>query len=248
MKWTAVFFLLATLSLQAAEPVLVGHWKLDEKDGDVAADSSPAKKDAKAMNGPGRAAGKVDGAFTFDNAKKQYVEIPSSPELDKLQGGSYTVCAWFKAENAPPGTEDANDAQYAIVCKIGWHEGISYDSNKKFIFTHWLKGDTDPQWKGIGTWDTEYEPGEWHYVAGVVDKDAHVAKIYVDGELKGTTEEWDAKAEAKDFESLTWKIGSASPAADKWAWNAKASIDDVRMYTGAMNDDQMKKLYESVKK
>ena len=248
MKWTAVFFLLATLSLQAAEPVLVGHWKLDEKDGDVAADSSPSKADAKAMNGPARADGKVAGAFKFDNAKKQYVEIPSHKDLDKLQSGSYTVAAWFKAENAPPGTEDANDAQYAIVCKIGWHEGISYDSNKKFIFTHWLKGDTDPVWKGIGTWDTEYEPGEWHYVAGVVDTDAHVAKIYVDGELKGTTEEWDAKAVAKDFETLPWKIGSASPAAEKWAWNAKATIDDVRLYNGAMNDDQMKKLFESVKK
>ena len=72
-----------------------------------------------------------------------------------------------------------------------------------------------------------------------------MAKIFVDGELKGTTQEWDEKAKAKDFEQITWKIGVASPTAEKWAWPAKASIDDVRLYNGALSDEAVKKLYDT---
>lgn len=238
--------ILSVSALYAAEPVLVGQWKLDDKEGDVVADSSPNKNDAKAFNGPGRVAGKTGGAFSFDGAK-QYVEIPNSKDLEKLQAGSYAISAWFKADKAPPGTDDANDAQYAIVIRTGWHEGLSYGNDKKFTFTHWLKGDADPSWNGV-VGDTEYEPGEWHHLVGVVDNDAHVAKIYVDGELKGTSQEWDAKAVAKDYEKITWKIGVGSPAAEKWAWHAKGAISDVRIYASALTDDQVKALYESTSK
>ncbi|HLX61612.1 MAG TPA: LamG domain-containing protein [Planctomycetota bacterium] len=229
----------------AAEPVLVGHWKLDEKDGDVVADSSASKNNAKAMNAPARVPGKVGGAFSFDG-KNQYVEIPNSKELEKLQLGSYAIAAWFKAENVPLGTTDeANDAQYGIVLRTGWHEGVTYTKDKKFLFTHWIMGEKDPVWTGIGAWDTDYEPGEWHHLVGVVDKDARVAKIYVDGELKGTTEPWDAKAVAKDYAQITWKIGIGNPGSDKYAWPAKGAIDDVRLYASALSDEQVKAIYDA---
>ena len=247
MKHALLFLLLAVSFVSAAEPVLVGQWKLDDKDGDVAADSAPAKNNAKAMNAPARVAGKVGGAFSFDG-KKQYVEIPNSKDLEKIQMGSYTVAAWFKAENVPPGSDDANDAQYGIVIRTGWHEGLAYGNDKKFMFTHWLKGDPDPVWTGIGTGDSDYEPGQWHHVVGVVDKDAHVAKIYVDGELKGTTQEWDAAAVARDYEQITWKIGVGAPGSEKYAWNAKGAINDVRMYSSALTDAQVKALYDTAVK
>jgi hypothetical protein len=244
MKHT-LFLLVFAMSVSfAAEPVLVGHWKLDDKDGDTVVDSSTSKNNAKAMNTPGRVEGKLGGALSFDG-KKQHVEIPNSKELEKLQMGSYAIAAWFKAENAPPGTtDDANDAQYGIVLRTGWHEGLTYTKDKKFMFTHWLKGDADPVWTGIGTWDTEYAPGEWHHIVGVVDKDAHVAKIYVDGELKGTSQEWDAKAAPRDYEQMTWKIGVGNPDADKYGWPAKGAIDDVRLYASTLSDEQVKALYE----
>ncbi len=246
MKFACLILLLAASVFSfAAEPVLVGHWKLDDKDGDVVVDSSPSKNNAKAMNGPGRVDGKVGGAFSFDG-KNQYVEIPNSKELEKIQLGSYAIAAWFKAENAPPGTaDDANDAQYGIVLRTGWHEGLSYTKDKKFLFTHWIMGGADPVWTGTGAWDMDYEPGEWHHIVGVVDKDARVAKIYVDGELKGTTEAWDSKTPAKDFEQITWKIGVGNPGSEKYAWNAKGAIDDVRMYASALSDEQVKALYDA---
>ena len=164
--------------------------------------------------------------------------------MDKIQEGSYTVAAWFKPEIAPPGTEDsANDAQYGIVIKTGWHLGLSYSNNKKFMMTHWLKGDTDPVWKGIGTWQDEYDPGQWYHLVGVVDQKEQVVKIYVDGELKGTSDPWDTGAKTRDYEQQTWKIGVAAPGSEKYAWFAKAMIDDVRIYNGALSDDQVQALY-----
>ena len=245
MKHTLMQLLLSlSFIAAAAEPVLVGHWKLDEKDGDVAADSAPGKNNGKAMDSPGRVAGN-GGAFSFDG-KKQYVEIPNSKDLEKIQMDSYSMAAWFKPENVPPGTTDeANDSQYGIVLRTGWHEGLTYTKDKKFLFTHWLAGEANPTWTGVGSWDTEYEPAQWHHVVGVVDNEAHVAKIYVDGELKGTTEAWDAKAKAKDFEQITWKIGVGNPGSAQYAWNAKGAIRDVRLYTGALNDAQVKTLYDA---
>lgn len=250
MKLAFVAVLLGISLAFAAEPTLVGHWKLDEKEGDKVADSSPSKNDAKAMHEPARVEGKAGGAFSFDG-KKQYVEIPNSKDLEKIQMGSYTLSAWFKAENAPPGTTDeANDSQYGIVLRTGWHEGLTYTKEKKFVFTHWLLGnDGMPAWTGIGSWDTEYEPGQWHHVVGVVDTTARVAKIFVDGELKGTTDAWDEKAKAKDYEAaITWKIGIGNPGSPSYAWPAKGAIDDVRIYSNALTDEQVKALFDAAGK
>lgn len=246
MKTVMLFLFAATLAA-AGEPALVGHWKLDDKEGDAVEDSSASKTNGKAFGNPGRVAGKVGGAFSFDG-KDQRIEVPNSKELENVQESSYSIAAWFKAENTPPGTDDANDAQYGILIKTGWHEGLSYENTKKFSFTHWIKGDPNPVWSGIGTWETEYEPGEWHHVVGVTDKDARVAKIYVDGELKNTSQEWDTGAVAREFEQMSWKIGVAAPGSAKYAWPAKGAIDDVRIYSGALSDEQVKALYDGKEK
>ncbi len=228
----------------AAEPALIGHWKLDDKDSDGAIDSSPSKNHGKVANKPGRSAGKIGGAFQF-NGKDAHIEIPNSEPLDKLQAGSYSLAAWFKPANAPPGTDDANDAQYGIVIKTGWHEGLSYGNDKKFTMTHWLKGDGDPVWKGIGTWEEEFEPGSWYHLVGVVDTEENVVRIYVDGELKKTSESWESDAKARDYEQQTWKIGVAAPGSDRYAWNANGAIDDVRIYKGTLSEEQVRAIYEA---
>jgi hypothetical protein len=245
MKFNALSALLVSLivpAVMAAEPI--GHWTLDDKEGDTVTDISSGKNNGKAKNIASRVEGKVGGAFTF-NGKDSHVEIPNSKELDTVQNGSFTLCAWFKAEDAPAGTDDANNAQYAILVKTGWHMGLHYGNDKKFAFAYFLKGDTDAVWNGIGTWDTEYEPGAWHHVVGVIEKDNRVAKIYVDGELKGTSTEWDTAAVARDYGNETWKIGTGRPGAEKWGWSAKAAIDDVRIYNVALKEEEVKALYDS---
>lgn len=229
----------------SAEPQLAGHWKLDDSGGDTVVDSSAAKNHGQAVAHPGRTKGKIGGAFAF-NGKDSYVEIRNSKDLEKIQDGSYSIAAWFQPEIVPPGTKDAaNDAEFGIVIKTGWHEGLSYNRHKQFTMAHWLKGDAEPVWHGIGTWEDEYQPGQWYHVVGVVDQKERVVKIFVNGVLKRTSDPWTEGAQARDYEQQTWKIGVAGPGNDQYAWFARGAIDDVRIYKEALTEEQVKSLYSA---
>jgi hypothetical protein len=225
---------------------LVGHWKFnDAKDSTTAADSSPYANHANLKDGPKWVEGKSGGALEFDG-KAAHVEIPHSESTKGLHEGNYTISAWFKAADAPPGQEDANNAHYAVVIKTGWHEGLAYSNEKKFIHTHWLAGEKpeEPKWTGAGTWEEGFDPGAWHHVVGVVDRKAGEVRLYVNGEHKSTSESFEANAKARDFGEATWKIGIASPGSEKWAWQAKATIDDVRLYKKALSADEAAALFK----
>lgn len=231
------------LGLQGKDPV--GHWKFDdEKTSTSAADSSAGKNAATLMNGPAWTTGKVAGALNFDG-KDDYVEIPNTKDLEDVQEGSFTLAAWFKPENAPPGTESANDAQYAIIIKTGWHTGLHYSGDKKFNFAFFIQGDPDPVWAGTGAYEMDYEPGSWYHVAGVVDKAGKVSRCYVNGELTGTSEEWAADAKTREYGQATWKIGAGGPGFANWAWHAKGAIDDVRIYNRALTAEEIKAVCEA---
>ncbi|HEX7896970.1 MAG TPA: sigma-70 family RNA polymerase sigma factor [Planctomycetota bacterium] len=219
-----------------AEPTrvseLVAWWPLDEK-------ADPLK----VVGEVGKAEGKVKGCFTFDG-KGGYLEAPNSPALDKVQNGNYTLAAWFKPAAKPAGANDeVNDAAFGIVIKTGWHTGLSYTREGKFIMTHWVTKDGEPEWKGAGTWSETYEPGQWYHVAGVVDKGVGTVAILVNGELVHS-EELGANREARPTDS-TWKVGIASPGAEQWAWPARGAIDDVRIYQRALSPMEVKALFEA---
>ena len=128
-----IFLALVVVFLRAGreDESLVGHWKLDdEKASATAADSSGRKFHGKLVKGPAWSAGQVGGALQFDG-KGAHVALPNAPALDKLHEGSYTVMAWFKPADVPPGKEAANNAAYGIVIKAGWHEGLYYNNESK---------------------------------------------------------------------------------------------------------------------
>ena len=217
---------------------LVGHWTFDEADGEKVEDASGQGHAGTFQGSVKRGDGKLGKALVFDGSGG-HVEIFKTTVLDAVHQNSYTVAAWFKPENLPPGTEDANDATYGIVLRSGWHLGIAYNGEGKFIMTHWTAPET---WAGAGSWEDTYPPGRWHHVAGVVDRPAGTVKIYVNGEEKGTGE-FAAGAEPKAYET-SWKIGIGGPGAEKWAWPAKGAIDDVRLYRKALTADEVKALFE----
>lgn len=233
----------------AAVPGLVGHWTFDETERDRAADSSGQGNHGRCIGGPRWVAGKVGGALEFDG-KDDVVEIPSSPSLENLQEGSYTIAAWFKPADTPPGQESDNHAHYGIVNKTGWHLGLRYGNDNKFVFEHWLQGDDpdQPQWAGIGTWDETFDPGKWYHVAAVVDAKEGTATIFVNGEEKGVSEAWDPKAKSREYGQTPWRIGHANPGAKEWAWPAKGTIDDVRLYNRPLKAAEIAELYRAGEK
>jgi len=228
----------------AKSPDLVGHWKLDEKEGAAVADLSGRGHAGKIVGEVSRGEGKAGGAFSFDG-KGGHVELPNSKDLDAVQEGSYSISVWFKPQDVPPGKESENNANYGIVIKTGWHEGLHFSNEGKFVMTHWLQGKTDdePEWKGAGTWEQTYEAGKWYHVVGVVDKGSGQTRIFVNGEQVNTAE-WTPNAAARKFETSTWKIGIGSPGAEQWSWPTKGSVDDVRIYNRPLSKADVKALFE----
>lgn len=224
----AAFALAALLCLQ--DDSLVLRLKFDDqKVGDG----------AKAVGKVEFAEGKAAGALKVDGAG--HVELANSDALDKIQAESYTVMAWFKPDSVPPGTESANDARFGIVIKAGWHTGLSYNGEKQFVMEHWLSapaGSEEAVWAGAGTWEDSHDAGKWVHVAGVVDRKAGTTKIYVNGEMKNSAD-WEAGKAARDPGRQPWRVGIASPGAEKWAWPAKGLVDDVRFYKKALDDAEV---------
>jgi len=212
--------------------------------------------DAKLDEAVVKAAGKVEwgegrkgGALKLDGAGG-HLQLANSDALDKLQAESYSLSAWFKPEDVPPGTESDNNARYGILIKEGWHSGLSYNGEKQFVMEHWLApaaGSDEPVWAGAGTWEDSNDAGKWYHVAGVVDRKAGMTKLYVNGELKNTAE-WEAGKASRDPAKAPWRIGIASPGAKKWSWPAKGSIDDVRLYKKALSDAEVTAVYKELTK
>jgi serine/threonine-protein kinase len=77
-----------------ADPALVGWWRLDERAGLVASDSSRHRNHGALRNGGTWEAGRVGGALALDGMD-DHVRVPDSPSLASLSG-QLTMAAWVK--------------------------------------------------------------------------------------------------------------------------------------------------------
>jgi hypothetical protein len=226
----------------AADPDLVGHWTFDEGAGGDAKDSSGNHHDGKLKGGAGWAPGKIGGGLLCDG-KGAYVQLPNSPILDRLQSESFSLAAWYKPDVVPPGPADANDSAQGILVKQGWHEGLVFTRDARFIMEHWLEGNVHAVG---GTWSDTYAPGQFYHVASVVDRAEGKTQVYVNGALKDSRD-WTPGAATRDFGTTPWRIGIGTPGAPKWSYPARGVIDDVRMYRRALKPEEIQSLYESGK-
>ena len=78
---------------------------------------------------------------------------------------------------------------------------------------------------------------------GVVDRKGGSTKLYLNGELKNSAD-WEAGKASRDTAQEPWRVGIASPGAEKWSWPAKGSISDVRIYKKALSDAEVSALYK----
>ena len=105
----------------------------------------------------------------------------------------------------------------------------------------WIRADTNQQPK---QWPSAYTPfptdGKWHHVVGVVENKKSV-KIYLDGELKKTTDAPDPISVAygandKPTIAYTRHLGGI--------WY-EGAIDEVAVYEDALGDADVKQLYNA---
>ncbi|MDJ0701184.1 MAG: DNRLRE domain-containing protein, partial [Woeseiaceae bacterium] len=215
--------------LASAQGPPIAHWMLDDAGGMIAVDSAGGH-DGTLNGNASWIAGAIGGGLAVDYADgEDYIEIPNSPGLENVQEGDYTLAAWFRPDSTPPGIGSDNDANYGILVKEGWHTGIFFTNDNRFGFNQILDGNT-----GVGLESTNtFSPGDFHHVAGVVDRAAGMMSIYVNGLLEGTRS-FTPGAAAREYGTETWKIGVANPNGTAWGWPADGAIDDVRIYDQAL--------------
>jgi tRNA A-37 threonylcarbamoyl transferase component Bud32 len=211
------------------DPALVGYWALDEGKGNEAADATG--KLVGRIQGASWAPGRFGSALEFGR-QGSVLELPNSPELDRLQEANYTVVVWVK-----PKPTTGNEI-YAIIAKPGRHTGIFYNSQGRFFMVHWLAA-TEPVYMQVDS--NEVPGGEFHHVASVLDRASGLTRMYVDGQLRGERR-WTPGARSIDFGRRPWRIGCAAPEVEE---SAKATIDEIRLYSRALSAAEIEFLYWS---
>ena len=204
----------------AAEPMLAGHWRLDETSGTTATDSSRNANDATVTGTTTWGSAVRQNGFTFDGS----TEIRATG----LSGESanVTLAAWVKL--TATGTSG-----YEVI-SIGDHFGIRVNqagTTYAFIYngSNWDFASTTEPFAGEG----------WRHIAAVFDDDADTLTIYVDGqEVASSTITNSIVYSGLGSDTLIGVHGNGDA-----SWNFTGSIDDARVYSYALTAKEIAELY-----
>jgi hypothetical protein len=217
------------------EAGLVGYWSFDDGQGGVAADASP-RRHAGRVVGAAWTQGRFGGGLRFDGIDS-HVELPSTPALDDLQKGDYTLAAWFKPEGVPTGQGAQNDTAYGLILKRGRHLGLTYLANHVSA-QHWY-GDENVGAGVGGSWPL----GTFRHVGATYSRRTGQLQVYLDGRLAGAGAGKPGQA-VMEYGTERWRIGIGGPGATEYRWAARGVIDEVRLYDRALSPVEMRALAE----
>lgn len=219
---------------------LILHYTFDDATNNtsVISDSSGQEANGVAHGHPQFAAGVHGNAMILDG-ENDYVEAPMTSRLRDVQNSNYTIMAWFYPDTMPP----TNKYVSGIVIKPGCDYGIAYDSGKMFRFTHYFviigddgkpsssPDDVSSVWLGQGP----SQPNQWYHVAVVGRLDEKRFTIFTNG-VPAATEV--TKRFAKSLKNdRPWYISVAD--AKAWRCPVRGLIDDVRIYSRALSDEEI---------
>ena len=237
------YFFLITLSLisyftflpkviaSAPTSGLVGYWNFDEGTGTTAGDSSGNGNTGTLVNGPTWTTGKVgSGALQFDGVN-DYVNMgdPVSGIFDFGSTNPFTVSAWFKTSSLA--------VDRAIVTKSlsnnnqGYFMRVTQSTNLLQVRIR----DGSGNQTNINS-NAAVSNGLWHHGVMVVDRNAQLLRLYVDGSQNGS-------ADISNVGSLSntdsFRIGVFNGLANYFT----GSIDEVRTYNRALSPQEIIDLY-----
>jgi hypothetical protein len=202
----------------------VGYWKLDERTGTSAYDSSGNGYTGTLTNGPIWDTGKIGGGVYFDGAD-DYISMGDVAAFDVSDTADFSISAWFYRSSF--------DTHDYIVSKQSGSAGY-----RIYVTATDLVGfvlDDGPDAVAAFTTTTITTPG-WHHVEGVWDQDSQTnSGIWLDGK-----KEDDFSGETiSNIDDLTntnnFKIGSYDGAGDEF----HGKIDEVKFYNYARTPAQV---------
>ncbi len=210
---------------------LVAWWKLDERDGRTAADSSGNGHDAAVQGNPTwrPAGGRVGGAIALDG-DGDFLEVANESAFDFT--GGVTVAAWIRAESL-------DKPWQAIITKGEWAWRLQRNEETNTL-EFACSGVHVPSESAYGSLygTRELKLGEWCHAAGTYD--GKRMALYVDGALDTAQAAWGPVG--VDDEPVL--IGENAAEKGRF-WNGL--IDDIRIYNYGLTESQVKELYNQGK-
>ncbi len=204
----------------------VAHWRLDDAIGTFAADASGSGYNGTLMNMEDNdwIVGANGHALDFDGTN-DYVTTGSV--CAAIAGGDITVSAWVKA----PAVNSAQQFMISINTSTG--------DNR-------LLCGTQPNTATLSLGDTAWHnttatviDNTWHHIAYVIEDSADMITVYVDGSFTDSFTSTVSVA-ATDILSLGQEYDPPMETGDFY----KGRLDDVRIYDYALNETQIRRLYD----
>lgn len=222
---------------------LVGHWRLDNPF--LGADTSGEANDLTTFGSPETAAENGADVGVFREADGDYLRGEPSDSLN-VDGGSFTVSAWFKPMDAAPGTGDL----HGIVAKsrYGRFGNATFQLYHENDVVRFTIGDrtpgpppnTDPALTkaDIVVSPTSIQSGEWSHAVAWYDSGADSISISVNGEEPVTVPATFTSGFANTDDNGYLLIGSLYGHA-----LFDGMIDDVRMWKKILLPAERENLY-----
>jgi hypothetical protein len=230
---------------------LFGHWKMNDNLEDSVTDVYPS-----AVAHPGTMPKPLEPVFVegiddsaFDDSADRLtyiiVEDDDPNSLFEIYGTGITASAWIKTTHIGWGAVMSKAEVYTWPDLSGWVMETYHDSISMVM----RSGDTS--YGTAAGLAVSINDGKWHLVVGTYDPETHLAHMYA-----SYIDEYGVNRLAHgiswEFEALTYvdepfKIGVESNPSDTVASDYTGLIDDVRLYTYAMDYEEIwEKLYSPV--
>ena len=203
-------------------PGIVGRWKLNENQRNIAADATVEGNDGTLGGSPQWVTGKFGSALAFDG--DDYVDLGNPPVLD-FGTNDFTLCCWVKnpgGNNAiAKGGDQSGGVRYAL--QVGSTVQLLVDDNS----------DKESVSGGAGLQD-----GQWHHVAGV--RDGGTLRVFIDsvevasGSLPYTPYSLSGTSQHNAYIAAVWQHEDGA-LGDFYT----GSIDDARIYVGALTSTEL---------
>jgi hypothetical protein len=208
---------------------MVGAWMLDEGSGKIAKDSSMYKNDGTLMSSPDWVDGHFGRALSFDGTT-DYIDCGNAESLNITK--SLTVMGWVNPDKAL-GLDNWQRFAARGEYNTGWMIGITNTGKPDLTVTN--AGGGFVTMYGNTTTDL----GKWYHIAGVVDSDARLVYIYLDGTLDNDPKEHSGEMMNPGVSMVIGKSGVAH------VYDFHGIIDDVAIFNVALTEDDIKNLMEN---
>ena len=221
---------------------IIAHWKMDEGAGTIVADASPT-----GMNGEITGATWVKGKsgtegkalhFGDDDFGVNFFETTTN--TDVILQPSYTLAMWIKFNTMPSAWVQLFAAgEYRDINMNYNNMVLVVDESGNLALIH--KGETESYLSTVSLYDID----EWLHVTITVDDNSKIGKIFLNGELDATLEDFHSFVAKNDTVTTMVRIGKDING-EGWGEIPDFTMDEVMFYDGALSDTDVKKLYEEV--